>query len=59
MTFTVTGLNVIGAVLMECSTIADAMDEALNLLRTGYVDVLIADSNGQEYTPAQFAQVLG
>jgi 3-oxoacyl-(acyl-carrier-protein) synthase len=42
MMFTVTGLNAIGAVLLDCSTVVDAMKEALDLLRSGYVDVLIA-----------------
>jgi 3-oxoacyl-(acyl-carrier-protein) synthase len=59
MMFTVTGLNAIGAVLLDCSTVVDAMKEALDLLRSGYVDVLIADGTGLQYTPAEFMYAFG
>ena len=54
MTFTVTGLNAMGAVLIDCDTVVAALEEALGLLHSGYVDVLIADGTDLEYTPAEF-----
>lgn len=59
MTFTVTGLNAIEAVLTDCSTVVDALKEALELIRSGYVDVRIADDTGQQYTPAEFMCAFG
>lgn len=54
MVFSVTGLNAFGAVLMDCDTIVDALAEALELLSSGYVDVLMADGKGLQYAPAEF-----
>ena len=56
MTFSVTGLNAAGAVLIDCYTVVDALEEAVKLLRSGYVDVLIDDGAGLEYTPAEFSR---
>lgn len=56
MVFTVTGLSAVEAVLMDCDTVWDALKEASDLLRSGYVDVLIADDTGLQYTPAEFAR---
>jgi hypothetical protein len=59
MVFTVTGLSALEAVLMDCDTAWDALKEASDLLRSGYVDVLIADDTGLRYTPAEFARAFG
>jgi hypothetical protein len=37
----------------------DALKEALELLRSGYVDVLIVDGTGLQYTPAEFMCAFG
>lgn len=59
MVFTVTGLSAMEDVLMDCDTVVDALKEAAALLRSGYVDVLIADATGLQYTPAEFARAFG
>ena len=59
MSFTVTGLNAVGAVQVDCNTALDAVDESVQLLLCGYVDVLIADDAGREYTPAEFTRAFG
>ena len=59
MIFTVTGLNAAGAVLMDCESVVDALNEAVELLRSGCVDVLIVDGSGLQYTPAEFARAFG
>jgi len=56
MIFTVTGLNAVGSVLVDCDTVMGALEEAVKLLRSGYVDVLIDDGAGLEYTPAEFSR---
>ena len=59
MVFTVTALSASENVLMDCDTVVDALKEAAELLRSGYGDVLIADSTGLQYTPAEFARAFG
>ena len=54
MTFIVTGLSEVGPALIGCDTETSALDKAVELIRAGYVEVLIADGVGVQYTPSQF-----
>jgi hypothetical protein len=54
MTFIVTGFSRVGPALVGCDTEILALDKAVELIRAGYVEVLIADGQGVQYTPSQF-----
>ena len=43
MTFVVTGLSETGPTLLDCDSVTKALQKAVELVRTGYLDVLIAD----------------
>ena len=57
MTFIVTGLSETGPTLLDCDTVSKALQKAVELVRTGYLDVLIADATGLQYTPAEFIRL--
>ena len=57
MTFIVTGLSEAGPTLLDCDTVTNAMEKAVELMRVGFMDVLIADGAGLQYTPAEFARL--
>ena len=57
MTFIVTGLSETGPTLLDCDTVAKALQKAVELVRTGYLDVLIADATGLQYTPGEFIRL--
>ena len=57
MTFIVTGLSATGPTLLDCDTAMKALQQAEELVRTGFADVLIADDTGLQYTPAEFSRL--
>ena len=57
MTFIVTGVSETGPTLLDCDSVTNALQKAVELVRTGYLDVLIADGAGLQYTPAEFVRL--
>ena len=54
MAFTVTGIGARGLALIGCETVLRALEKAAELMRRGFLDVMIADLRGAQYTPDQF-----
>ena len=54
MAFTVTGVANRGMALIGCDTVVRALAKATEMMRRGYLDVMIADRRGAQYTPDQF-----
>jgi hypothetical protein len=54
MTFTVTGLSEAGPATLECKSSLKALEHALEWMRRGFADVLIAETRGVPYTPDVF-----
>ena len=54
MAFTVTGIGARGLALVGCETMLRALEKAVELMRLGFLDVMIADRRGAQYTPDQF-----
>lgn len=54
MTFTVTGLSRAGSAQIDCRSPVTALERALELVRAGFVDVLIAEGKGVPHTPDKF-----
>ena len=54
MFFIVTGSGPSGAVSFTCETPVAALTKALALTKDGMTDVLISDSDGLQYAPADF-----
>jgi hypothetical protein len=57
MTFIVTGLSQTGPALIGCDSEVGALEKAAELIRAGFVEVLIADSQGVQYTPCEFVRM--
>jgi hypothetical protein len=54
MTFTVTGLSEAGTAILDCKSASKALEQALEWVRWGFADVLIAEDKGVPYTPDAF-----
>jgi hypothetical protein len=54
MFFIVTGAGPPGAVSFTCQTTIAALEKALAVKNKGVADILIADSHGLQYAPADF-----
>ena len=57
MTFIVTGLSQTGPALIGWYSEIVALEMAAELIRAGCVEVLIADSQGVQYTPCEFVRM--
>jgi hypothetical protein len=54
MTFTVTGLSEAGPTLLSCKSPVKALEQALEWIRYGFANVLIAEEKSVPYTPDAF-----
>jgi hypothetical protein len=57
MTFTVTGLSEAGPATLNCKSPVKAPERALEWVRWGFADVLIAEEEGVPYTPDAFSRM--
>jgi len=54
MTFTVTGLSEAGTAVLDCKSALKALEQALEWVRRGFADVLIAEDEDVPSTPDAF-----